>query len=146
MEYLARLPFTMGVTLLQRDATIQGSSFYNGLMFMDQITFQMEYAWNGAGSTKESVILEYLSKLTNSKATYQYVEQYMGIWKELVSAGLAGILRYRNEYLNSVVFTRIKLARIFVIMKNPNDELKLTLLHKLESFFLCETETEIKML
>ena len=137
VEYLRNLPLTMGVSLLHKYKTVQTSSYYNGLMYIDQIAFQIEYAWNGAGSTKDSIILEYLAKDPNGKDTYQYVEQYVRLWKELVTAGLASILNYQFDFL--MIVTRINLARIHVILKNPKNEQKLALLDKVERFFFSES-------
>ena len=132
-EYLTRLFFTMGITMLHRDKTIQGSSYLNGLMYIDQITFQMEYACS-MEHTKESIILEYLSKVTKDKETYNYIERYMGLWKELVTSDFASILYYQVDFLKTV-FRKINIARIYLILRHPSDFHRLTLLDKVERFF-----------
>ena len=131
-DYLAKLVLTMGVTMLPKIEAMQESSYFNGLMLIDQITFQMEYAWNGVGSSKESITLEYFAKDPKDKAIYQYLEEYMELWKELVAAGLANILTFQEDFLK-IVITRINIARIHVILKN--DGHTLALLDKVERFF-----------
>ena len=130
-DYLTSLPLTMGITLLPKIDALQESTFYNCLMYIDQITFQMEYAWNGVGSTQESITLDYFAKDPKDKAIYQYLEEYMGLWKELVAAGLANILTFQEDFLK-IVITRINIARIHVILKN--DGHTLALLDKVERF------------